>query len=345
MAFYNAGEAMRKANGEYYARKGTDIYEDFGTVVRFCPLLAQADARDFAERKKADNKSFGICDFGIGDGSFAFDFLDELGSVAPSAYAHTQYSLCDISEKMLKDVMASPRAKKHSRILKSVVADASAPPRFSADYVRSNEMYDDLEARIFVMRKGRAYEVLLDASDAKNGVQKKYAECADVPQAMQRALEMCEGRELVHNAGALANLRAGMGALKAGGWIDIYDYGHASPDESMEEPEEVWNEGIVREYGGQLTVDVSFWLLMEEAKRQGFGASVQTVSERLAASFKKRFRFVDMRDGKKAWVGYMDDGEVRAKKAMLMRAGYSEEFFDGEVEETDEYLHLRVEKK
>jgi len=342
MQFLGVGEALRLANEGYYRRKGGKIYRDFDTVARCCPLVAQADAREFVARVKAGNGAVSVYDFGIGEGSFAFDFLDEMKKADAGLYGRTSYALCDISRKLLDEALESRRGKTHAGRLQAVEVDASAPFDFSANYVRSNEMYDDLAASMLVMHKGKVCEVLL----SPGGKEKKYVESsAGIPAAMRKMLEKCEGHELALSTGALAHLRSAMKALKAGGWIDIYDYGYAGAEEISEEPAEVWNAGTVREYGGQLTIDVNFELLADEARKCGCRAKIERVSERLAEAFGRKFRFVDLRAARgKTWVGYMDDAELKKNAAMLKAAGYSKEFIGGEVEEEDAYLHLRVEK-
>ncbi|MFA6035461.1 MAG: SAM-dependent methyltransferase [Candidatus Micrarchaeia archaeon] len=342
MQFLQLGSALKLANEGYYRSKGTRIYRDFDTVARCCPLVAQADAQEFASRKKGAAGAQAIYDFGIGEGSFAFDFLDEVRKRDEGLYGQTGYALCDISRKLLDEALKSERGKAHASRLKAVEVDASGPFEFSADYVRSNEMYDDLAASMLVMRKGKVCEVLF----SPDGKEKQYAESgAAIPAAMRKMLEKCEGYELALNSGAVAHLRNAMKALKRGGWIDIYDYGYSGVEEILEEPAEVWNEGTVREYGGQLTVDVNFELLADEARACKCRAGIERVSERLEDAFGRKFSFVDLREGRgKTWVGYMDEAEVRKNAAMLKKAGYSKEFMDGEVVEEDAYLHLRIEK-
>jgi len=203
-------------------------------------------------------------------------------------------------------------------------------------------MYDDLPATMLAMRKGTVYEVKISAG---RQILKKYSEYSDsIPSLMKKMLEKCEGRELMLNQGALAHLRNSMGALKRGGHIDIYDYGYADAEEALEEPAEVWNAGTVREYGGQLTVDVNFALLADEARKRGLRARMERVSERLERRFGRKFKFVDLRTGGRSWVGYLDEKGLKAKAGVLRKAGYSREFISGEVREDDAYLHLRVEK-
>lgn len=347
MTFLPVDEALRLANEPYYWQKGGKIYADFSTVAKCCPLVARADAADFVRMKKGGIGPLEIYDFGIGDGSFAFDFLDEVEKADEGIYGKLAYTLCDISAKLLAEVMHAERAKRHAGRLRTHEADAAGEFSFSADYVRSNEMYDDLPAKLFVMRKGRIYEVLVDVNGGGAGrvLKKRRGFEGELPSAMEKMLEMCEGRELACNFGALAHLRNAMRALHAGGWIDIYDYGYADAGEAAETPEEVWNEGILREYDGQITVDVNFAILMAEARKAGWKAEIETVSGRLANAFGKKFTFVDFTaHGGKKWVGYVDEEGLRGRRAELKKAGYSEEFLDGEIEEQDCYLHLRVEK-
>ncbi len=344
MEFLPADEALRLANSSYYRQKGRRIYDDFSTVAKCCPLVAQADALDFVQKKKKETGASEVYDFGIGDGRFAFDFLDEVKKQDAALYAGISYTLCDISEKLLEEAMNSAGAERHAGRLKSSARDATADFQFSADYVRSNEMYDDLPAKLLVMKKGIIYEVLLAAGADEEEVQKKRCEFqGELPQAFRKMLARCEGRELVYNFGALAHLRNAMQALKKGGWIDIYDYGYAGEAEEM--PAEVWNAGTVREYGGQLTVDVNFALLRGEAERNGGHVTVEPVSERLKEVFGRKFTYVDfMTSGKKLWVGYVDEGGLKVRRAELKKAGYSEEFLRGEAGEEDCYLHMRAEK-
>jgi len=346
MQFLPVDEALRLANYSYYGQKGRKIYEDFSTVVKCCPLVARADALDFVRKKKGQAGASEVYDFGIGDGSFAFDFLDEVKKTDKESYMRTAYTLCDISAKLLSEAMESERARGHLGRLHKLETDAASEFSFSADYVRLNELYDDLAAKLMVMRKGKVYEVLLAAGGAAKSVRKKMGEFeGELPPAFRKMLQQCEGRELVYNFGALAHLRNAVRALKTGGWIDIYDYGYASEEEAQEMPDEVWNAGTVREYGGQLTVDVNFALLREEAVKFGCEVKVKRVSDRLAECFGKKFTYVDFVGGRgKRWIGYIDEGEMKARRPELKKAGYSEEFLQGEVEEEDSYLHMRAEK-
>ena len=114
MEFLPADEALRLSNSPYYRRKGRKIYEDFSTVAKCCPLVAQADALDFVRKKKGQSGAFEVYEFGIGDGSFAFGFLDEVKRTDRAGYVKTTYTLCDISARLLGEAMGSERAGKHT---------------------------------------------------------------------------------------------------------------------------------------------------------------------------------------------------------------------------------------
>ncbi|MDO8339133.1 MAG: SAM-dependent methyltransferase [Candidatus Burarchaeum sp.] len=368
MEFLPSDEALRLANSSYYRQKGRRIYKDFSTVVKCCPLVAQADALDFVQRRQGrggERQKLEIYEFGTGDGTFAFDFLDDVKKQNKGIYSRMDYTLCDISAKLLRETMESERARRHLGRLHKLETDAAGEFSFSADYVRSNELYDDLPAKLLVLKKGRVYEVFLAAAEAGEEVRKKMCETGgEFPQAFIKMLLRCEGRELVYNFGALAHLRNAMRALKKGGWVDIYDYGYADVSEAEETPPEIWNAGTVREYGahsaqggmaplsqrsgkegGQLTVDVNFALLREEAEKCGCKVTVEPVSGRLEEIFGRKFTYVDfVAGGKGRWVGYVDAEGLKARRAELKKAGYSEEFLRGEAEEEDCYLHMRAEK-
>jgi len=133
------------------------------------PLTAQADARELnkhlinLEKTGKLPNEIVVIGWGIGNGRFDTDFLDELKKLSLKYYKKIRYLLCDFSAKMLDDVRNEAYIKTHLEHLEFIQIDATQQlwqlSEGEVMLIRFNELYDDLPAQELFYYEGKFYEL------------------------------------------------------------------------------------------------------------------------------------------------------------------------------------------
>ncbi|MFA5930079.1 MAG: SAM-dependent methyltransferase [Candidatus Micrarchaeia archaeon] len=244
---------MADANREYYSSKGKDIYGVFSTFAQG-RSLATCNAMEFARDFEGMGGEIVVCEYGIGRGDFAKNFLSEVKARAPSLYSRIRYHLFDISEKMIAD--ARRNLAQHESICEFHIFDAVHElPSMPFDYCRINELLSDLPAEIYA-RKGNS------APTSNVFVQKFLSRIED-------------GRQIPFSFVAEKFLRSLCSCGKPGFCADIFDYGFYTADDIFSMDIEEWNRLVARKYGEQITVDLNFLQLSSALAASGFSSQVE----------------------------------------------------------------------
>lgn len=326
-------DLQKRVNDRYYKHRGRELYSDFKTFGS-SDKIAKANARDFYSwlRENDNGNEIRVYDFGIGNGLFSRFFLEEFALLdATHIYSsRLSYFLCDLSEELVK------KAETELSIfdVEGIVCDATDKLQFlqGAAHIRSNEMYDDLPAKIYV-REGKALkEVLIDEKQKKEYVP------ANVPSVIQKFLQlMPEGYEVPINIGAEKHLRTCLAALRPNGYADFLDYGFASIAEMRELPAELFNNSLVREFNSQLTIDVNFAHLADVARSMGATAEIVPQKAYAERVLNEKLYYLEFEQ-----LYYFNETEVRANRKKMKKYGYPDDFLTDGVSEKDDYKLLRV---
>lgn len=247
-----AGFAVRqgKANADYYSSKGKSIYSDFSTFAQG-KTLAKCNAIEFCKDFAHRTAPIIVCEYGVGKGDFAKNFLDEVKRRNPTLYGKARYHLFDISEKMLSS--ARKTLSSHVKICSFSQFDAAKDvPSLPFDYCRINELLSDLPA-----------EICSKEGNPSDFFARKFLERID------------QRRKIPFNFAAQESLLSLCKCGKPNFRIDIFDYGFYSADDIFSHPVEDWNRVIARKYGSQITVDLNFFQLISSLKSQGIPAEVE----------------------------------------------------------------------
>jgi len=296
-----------KANKDYYSSKGKKIYGDFSTFAQG-RALAKCNAIEFCRDFSKRALPVVVCEYGIGKGDFARNFLDELKKRDKRLYARTRYYLYDFSEKMLADARKNLGA--HSSICVFGKFDAAAEAPFQQfDYCRINELLTDLPAE-FYCRKGGA---IADAGG-------KPVPSSDI--FVSKFLERVDdGRVMPFNFKAqeflLALCKLGRQKFRA----DIFDYGFYSADDVLGMPLQEWNRLMVRNYGGQLTTDLNFPQISAAIASAGFPAKVELQKDYAEQVLGTKLELSELKSG-------LDYSPAKKSSADIM--------------EDDGFYHLRI---
>jgi len=243
-------EYQQKKNEEFYKGKGTAFAKEFRTFASD-PRFVKALATDFYRRMKGSSgeKAVRIYEFGVGDGSLGTRFMLELRKLGGELSERTIYNFCDFSEGLVLN--AVNRADSFGFNTNGIIHDAAREePKFvaDADYVLMNEFYDDIPAKILRREGKKTSELFME-----NG-REILQECKD-EELEEYMMKMPEGYRIPLNTVAKRHLAYCVS--KAKGCIDVFDYGFRK-EEITEMPAEMWNNAIIREFGGQITTDVNF---------------------------------------------------------------------------------------
>ncbi|VVB58436.1 Putative S-adenosyl-L-methionine-dependent methyltransferase [Candidatus Anstonella stagnisolia] len=347
-------QRMGEANSSYYRKKGKRIYSDFKTYAHSGKLLAQANAKEFCEKfggKTSGEANFGnaggsggvskdsvlVAEFGVGNGKFVLDFLEEVKKKDATLYARTHYVLFDFSERMLSDSQKTLAA--HLEKCEFVEFDASnekLPAEFvgKINYARMNELLDDLPCEFYALENGEVVEAEFDADGRLTGFagvgglaqdfegvedgafenwdeEKPKSALSGIGEAdagqLQRALlaeeflqRVGEGYILPFNFVA-CEFACELGkALAKDGMCDIFDYGFASAEDIVSQPSHMWNENIVREFDGQLTTDLNVPLLCAFAKSAGLKVQAEGQKEYVESVLGKKVSIEDTKYSRSA---------------------------------------------
>ncbi|MEM4272599.1 MAG: SAM-dependent methyltransferase [Candidatus Bilamarchaeaceae archaeon] len=310
---------MEEENRKYYSRKGKGIYSDFKTFAA-SRRLGRACALEFVHcARKADGELL-VYDFGVGDGQFARNFLEEIEALDRGVGKRIAYVLWDVSEKMLEEAQLNLKGFS----VESVCAPAEECRRMkSAFWVRANELLSDVPARVFVRKGKKIYEV------GENNGEIAMAEESKPPKlAVERMRNAPELYWIPVNSRALGIVEEWKKKLRAGGGISIFDYGFYSEEEIREVPPEIWNGSVVRKYGGQPTVDVDFGFLEKKC-----GGRVERQDEFVRRMLGERVFAVEI--GK---MDYLSEEEIEEEREKIEKEGYDIELLKSGAE-TSPFYH------
>lgn len=312
---------MKKAkdNKKYY-EKGKIDFLTFANDKR----LAEATVIDFIGRAKLigwntrKTAKIYVWEFGIGNGDFAYNFLSILKKKNKALFKKTHYRLFDFSKKLLN------KAKKRLKGFKNieyVLYDAIEDvPKEKAHYMRINELWDDLPAKIFYMKGGKIFEKQC-GKEMEN-------------EAAQAFLEILpEGFEIVINDYAAFHLQVIHGCLEEHGYIDVFDYGF----NAIGLPKPMWNRYLRRDTN-HTTYDVNFIYMTAIAKYLGIKHYIEPQDQFVRETLGKDLFSVELKKG----LSYLSKNEMKRKRKELMKKGYSDEFIKGEINEESDYFHLRI---
>ncbi len=306
-------------NAIFYSIQGPAIHDHFQTFVSRDYRLAHALADDFLAKAltRTDKESpWLVHEWGVGNGNLAACFLSRLKEqdTEGRVYSRTQYLLCDYSEEILKGARAHPLLLEHKDRFTTIQIDAGKSDNFkpaSADKIISNEIWDDLAAKVLLKHQGVFYEEYLQPLMTPNRPQddwetlrrqfndKDLASLAQQPDVLpaihwERSFQRVDISDWPYakvieahfenvvdeipvpvNIGAFAALEKARSTLKPDG------QGYTGMDYGMFSMKEVNQEGrpYFNLYGGQYTNMVNFELLAEVGKAVGF-ATVETESQK-----------------------------------------------------------------
>lgn len=313
-------EFQLRRNYGFYSSKGGRIYSSFRTFA-CSKKFAEANAMEFARRAPGKGK-LRIYEIGVGDGTFAHNFLKSLpGEVAE----RTTYVLWDFSKRGVE--LAAEKLGDFAH--EAVVAPAWDWKKMrNANCVKCNELLDDLPTRMLVRRGARANEIMREGG--------RFLEVeADAEDKIYSYMEeMPEGYWIPIPEKGLECILGWKKRLAGRGWIDIFDYGFADERDVLELPQEMWNNAVVREFSGQVTVDVNFSFLKRFA---GGRAEAQK-------DYAERALGIDLWEidvgGRLDYYSYE---EVKKNGKKLEREGYDLGALLAGMEKS-EYLHMEAEK-
>jgi len=300
---------MQKRNLLYYKNPKTKIYDDFLTYAQSkSGVLAQANAIDFYNHcisKLQTNSdlypSFEILEIGVGNGAFAFSFLNKLHDLdkqnSTSLCSNLTYTLADFSSPMLA------RAKKMVLKNKSVVklkfskVDASILSNSKTklqskkyDLIRCNELFSDVPADLFCIKSSKLYQVLLSKDMQPKLVLAKSSQIDQIAKKIINSLP--EEIFIPINAQSAKSILFLCANLKPGAIFDIFDYGFYFKHDFEILPD-MWNLAIVRDYNSQWTVDLNFIYISIYLKCAGFKTHVQSQKDYVQSVFDKKFAICD----------------------------------------------------
>ncbi len=317
-------ELQAHRNEVYYKKRGNKLYSDFktfGSEMR----VAHANAVEFvAYAKKHPDEELFVYEFGIGNALFGKHFLAKLKTLETKLLARLVYTQCDLSAKLLKDAEKTLKGFD----VHFVECDAAKPLSFikKAHYVRSNEMYDDLPARILVRTDEGISEVHMDAK-----LQKKYVPFDTDKTAVRFMQTMPKGYEIPWNYTTYLHFDECKKKLADDGWIDGYDYGFGTIEDITKYPSDIWNNAVVRDFNSQLTVDINFIPVIETHK-----ATIQRQKEYAERALGIRLYCVELDQ-----FYYFSEEEIKKNAKKLAKEGYPKDFFKT-TEEIDDYWHIRI---
>ena len=315
-------EFQRRRNSGFYSSKGGRIYSSFRTFAHSVKF-AEANAVEFARRAPKKGK-LRIYEVGVGDGSFSCNFLEALRRIDGGVEERTTYVLWDFSEKGVE--LAAEKLGDFSH--ETVVAPAWEWKKMrNADCVKCNELLDDLPTRMLVRRGVRVDEVVREGEEFLDVEARAEADIYSFMEGMP------EGYWIQVPEIGLECVLGWKKKLKDGGWIDIFDYGFADAAEMRALPQNVWNSAVVREFSGQITVDVNFAFLKRFA-----GGRVEAQKD-----------YVERALGKDLWevelgrLDYYSYEEVKKNEKRLEKDGYDVGVLLAGLEKS-EYLHMEIGK-
>lgn len=308
---------MGGINRGYYGKKGKRIYSDFKTYAHSGKMLASANAKEFCEKYANAQQEVLVAEFGVGNGKFANDFLDEVKKKDGGLYGRTNYALFDFSEKMLSDAKKTLGAHLDKcEFLQFDAAKDKMPAEFAGkiSYARMNELLTDLPCEFYAIENGEIVEAEFDRKGKFSQFVGAEGERSMV--AGDFLARVGENYIIPFNFAACEFVHELGGAIAQSGALDVFDYGFAGANDVLCVPADMWNMNVVREFGGQLTTDLNIPLLCAFAKSAGLDAQSEGQKE-----------YVERVLGKKVGIG-----ETKYSKASK------------EIGESDMFFHVRLSK-
>ncbi|MEW5996199.1 MAG: SAM-dependent methyltransferase [Candidatus Micrarchaeota archaeon] len=314
-------EFQRRRNSEFYSSKEGRIYSSFRTFAHSLKF-AEANAVEFVRRAPRKGK-LRIYEIGVGDGTFAPNFLKALRRRNKEVAKRTTYVLWDFSEKGVE--RAAGKLKGFD--FETVVAPAWDLKKMrKANCVKANELLDDLPTRMLVRRGMRIFEVI---REGEGFLELEARLDADIHAFMEG---MPEGYWIPVPEIGLGCVLGWKKKLAEGGWIDVFDYGFADAEGMRALPRNVWNSAVVREFSGQVTVDVDFAFLKRHA-----GGRLEAQKDYVERALEKDFWEVEA-GGRLDYYSY---DEVKKNEKKLEEEGYDIGMLLAGAEKSD-YLHLEI---
>ena len=248
-------------------------------------------------------------------------------SVVPSVGKRIAYMLWDVSAKMLEE--AQENLKEFS--VESVCAPAEDCAKMKeAFWVRANELLDDVPARVFMRKGKKIYEV------GENNGEIAVAEESTPPKiAAERMKGAPELYWIPVNLRAIGIVEEWKKKLREGGGISIFEYGFYGEGEITELPPEIWNESVVREYGGQPTVDIDFGFMGRRC-----GGKVEHQDEFVQRILHEKVFAVEMKR-----MDYLSEEEIDEKIKLIEKEGYDIELLKSGAEKSPFYHYLWTKEK
>ncbi len=339
-------DLMTCRNGKYYKSESTKIHSDFSTYAQDAKgAFVEACATGFYAANSGEDeeeKPLRVLEAGIGEANFALGFLQAVERLdkknGTDLSERLRYSLADFSDALLSRAQKKLEAAGflHAECIKFDASSDELPSAIrSASYgkIFCHELLSDVPAGMFCREGKTIFEV--QYSEKLDGKITGNYSAGPLGDAMLSALP--EGyfvpvnREAARAAIMLAE------TLDANASMDIFDYGFYFAEDFLL-PSEMWNMGMVREYGGQITVDLNFIFLSASLHAAGFSCSVERQKGYVERMLGKK---LGLKQGRKG-LGYSQRkaGQGSSGKAGLGRSAGNGVDFD----EDDSFYHMRVQR-
>jgi len=111
----------------------------------------------------------------------------------------------------------------------------------------------------------------------------------------------------------------------------MLDYGFAELGE-IKEPLEIWNDSVIRKYGGEYTVDVNFDFLLKQT-----GGQLEPQGDFVNAKLGEDSFAVEKSEG----MDYLNSSEIEAERKNLEKEGYDIDLLKRGKESTP-YFHYFI---
>ncbi|MGB9635282.1 MAG: SAM-dependent methyltransferase [Candidatus Micrarchaeia archaeon] len=327
---------QERVNISYY-RKVQDIYADFKTFGS-CSKVPYANAIEFLHNfydTWDGHSEINVYELGVGNGLFALNFLDGIAKVIGHKnpfLKHMNYFLCDVSFNNISFNVEKNLAKFNIDFIPVNISKSISFLRKPL-YVRSNEMYDDIPARIFVKDRDGIKEVFYN-----NDLDYEYYPAKGISaQVLSHVSKMPLGYHIPANIKCSDSICNIAKRILPGGYFDVYDYGFSSISEVKEFSKDAWNANIIRKYGTQLTVDINFMLLSSILFEKGIDHTLSTQKSYTELILGEKLFYLELDN-----LYYLSAKELAQNKHYIRKFGYSYKQLLSGIEEKDDYMHLRV---
>ena len=193
---------------------------------------------------------------------------------------------------------------------------ASEAPFLHFDYCRINELLTDLPAKFYMKKDAGIMELV----PQKGEVFSMNALSSPSPIVSSFLARIDDGRAIPFNFAAEKFILSLCTVAKPHSRMDIFDYGFYTADDVLSLPKEEWNRLLVRNYGGQLTVDLNFPQMLSSLSSSSVSAKIEKQKEYCEKTLGKKLEFTHT----KAGLDYLP-----VKK-------------DTGIQEDDGFYHLRI---